>query len=41
QLRSKLSSSKLFLLYDSDSAEWDLVDSDAAELLLDEQPHND
>ncbi|MFT6274937.1 MAG: hypothetical protein ACJAZ0_001026 [Halioglobus sp.] len=41
QLRSKLSSSKLFLLYDSDSAEWDLVDSDAAQLLLDEQAHND
>ena len=41
QLRSKLSSAQLFLLYDSDSQEWDIVDSDSARVLLGQRPLND
>ena len=41
QLRAMLKDSQLFLLYDSDSEEWDLVDSDSAQSLLDEQLPND
>ena len=41
QLRAKLNSSQLFLLYDGDSEEWDLVDSDSAQTLLDGLVKND
>ena len=41
QLRTKLKDSRLYLLYDGDSQEWDLLDSDSALSLLPEQGSND
>lgn len=35
-LRGQLDASSIVLLYDSDSEEWDLVESDSAQILLSE-----